>query len=158
MEFSDLYINISKDDIKYISSLIKQNKENKLKFKTRKTIHYIQKPEKENSHEITFIITGKLNLLDFSLLVEKRKKKFEIIYSKFETNSKIFIPKEKEKIIQKNIKLNLGKVIILSILDDGKEYNILEYKDNMNNNFEQKHLIKIGQKFKSKNQLELIIT
>jgi len=156
---SELYINIVKDDIKYISSILNQPEENQFKFKSRKTKHYIQRPENTKpSHEITFIIGGKLNLFNFSLCDDNRKKKFEIIFSCFETDSKIFIPKEKENPNEKNIKFNLGRINMIYNLDSGEEYNVLEFKENINVNLEQKNLINFENKLNNKNQLELILS
>ena len=159
LTFSDLYINIVKDDIKYISSIVNQPEENQFQFKSKKTKHYIQRPENEKpSHEITFILGGKLNLFNFSLCDDNRKKKLEIIFTNFETDSKIFIPKEKEKQNEKNIKLNLRRINIIYNLDNGEEYNALEFKENINVNLEQKNLINFENKLSNKNQFELILS
>ena len=158
LNFSDLNINFSTDDIKKVSLLITQIKENEFKFISKKTKHYIPKPEKKKSNELTFIFIGKLNLFNFSLSDDKRIKKLEIIFSVFETNATIFIPKEQGNDIEKNLKLSLERINIISNQENGDEYNILEYKENMNVNFEKKNMINFGQKSDTKNQLEIFLS
>ena len=159
LSFSDLYINIYKDDIKNMFSILNQAKTNNQKLKPQKTKHYIQKQKDKKGHEITFLFDCKLPIVDFSLYDdnENKSKKFELILSHIESNSKIFIPEEAGKNIQKSMKLNLGRINIISEQNNGEEYNILEYKENMNVNFEQKSMINFGQNPSLKNQVELIL-
>ena len=158
LTLSDLYMNISTDDIKNVLLILYQSKISKYKFISMKTKHYIQKPEKKKFHEITFILQGKLNLLDISFLDAKKSKKLEIIFSHFETNSNIFVPKEKGKNIEKNLKLSLERMNILFNQDNGEEYNILEYKENISNNLEKKNIINFGQKLATKYLLEISLS
>ena len=45
-----------------------------------------------------------------------------------------------------NKKLNLGRINIIAYQCNGIEYNILEFKENMNNNFKENNLINFEQK------------
>ena len=159
LALSDLYINISKNDIKNMLSILNQVKYSKKKFISKKTKHYIQKAKVKKKHEVTFIFEIKLPLLDFSLYddAKNKNKKFELILSNIESNSKIFNPEEKGKLPKKDMKLYIGKINIISEQNNGIEYNILEYKENMSVNFEPKSIINFGQNSASKNQIELTL-
>ena len=158
LSLSDIYINISKDDIKNILLILNQVKSNKKKFISKQTKHYIENTKDKKSHEITFIFDAKLPLLDFSLYDGMNKnKKFELILSHIESNSKFYIHEEKGKPPKKNMKLNIRRINIISEQNNGEEYNILEYKENMSINLEQKSIINFGQNSSIKNQIELIL-
>ena len=159
MELGDFYINISKDDINNIFLILNQTKQNKNKFISKKTKHYLQKEKQEISNEITFILGCKLSLFDFALIADdkNKNKNFELLFSDLNISSKIFKPKEKEKKIIKNIKLIIRRINIISSQINREEYNILEYKENMNINLDKKKLVNFSQNLDMKNQLELII-
>ena len=157
--FSDFYLNLSMDDLKNILFILKQTKERKFKLISKNTKHYIKKPETiKRSHEVHFTIKIKLPLFSFSLKDNSKNKKFEIILSDLENILNFYVPEEKVKDIKKNIKLNLGRINIIAYQCNGIEYNILEFKENMNNNFKENNLINFEQKINNtKNQLELIL-
>ena len=156
LSLSDIYINISKEDIKNILLIINQVKNNQNKFISKQTKHYIQKTNIKKSQEITFIFDAKLPILDFSLYDSQNKnKKLELILSRIESNSNFYIPEEKGKPPKKNINFNIGRINIISEQNNGDEYNILEYKENMSINFESKSIINFGSNSSLKNQIEL---
>ena len=159
LSLSDIYINMPKDDIKNILLILNQIKHNNKKFISKQTKHYIQKVKDKKSHEITFILQAKLPILDISLYNDSKNKnkKFELILSNIESNSKFYIPEEKGKTPQKNMKLNIGRINIISEQNNGEEYNILEYKENMYINFEPKSIINFGSNSSLKNQVELTL-
>ena len=159
IELGDFYINLSKDDINNIFLILNQTNQNKTKFISKKTKHYLQKEKKEISNEITFILGCKLSLFDFALIDDDKNKtkNFELLFSDLDISSKIFKPKEKEKKLIKNIKLYLKRINVISSQINGEEYNILEYKENMNINLNKKKLVNFNQNLDMKNQLELFI-
>ena len=160
IELGDFYINLSKDDINNIFLILNQTNQNKNKFISKKTKHYLQKEKKEISNEITFILGCKLSLFDFALIDDDKNKtkNFELLFSDLDISSKIFKPKEKEKKLLKNIKINLKRINIILSQINGEEYNILEYKENMNINLDKKKLVNFNQNSDLKNQLELTIS
>ena len=157
LSFENFYVNLTKDDINNLFLLLNNSENDNKKFLSQKTKHYIQKPEDKKSHEVTFIIEGEIPLLSLGLCDENRNKKLEIIYSYLNLNCAIFIPAEKNKSIQKNMKLFFKKINIILNEDNGGEYNIIQYNQNIESNLGKKSMIKFGQKSGIKNQFELFL-
>ena len=160
LNFSDLNIFLSKNDINILSNIFCHNKQNNINEKEIK----INKPKpakKKQNHEYSISIQINFPLIDFCLCSKNRIKKCELALSPLEGKAKIFIPPDFKNIndIQKNINIILGKLNFVCDDNNGEEYNIIEYKEKEDYDYEYnsigKSLINIEQNLDKKNQIEI---
>ena len=161
INFSDLNIYLSKNDINILSQIFCDNKPNDIKendipqYKPRAPK---PKPKKKNQDN-NLSIDINFPLIDLCLCSQNRIKKCELILSPLEGNAKIFIPADYKNIndIHKNINIALGKLNLLYKDNNAEEYNIIEYKEKEKYDYNsvEKSMISFEPNLNNKNQIEI---
>lgn len=164
LNFSDLNINLSKNDIDSLSKIIKKGKD---KENPDKQIKSVQKsPDssaQKESHEYKISVELNIPLFDFAICSQENRNKIcELFLLNFGTKAKIYIPVDISKThnmndIKRKINLFLGKLKLIYHNENNNEYNIIEYKEK--NEYEKilhlKSMINFEQNLNKQNHIEI---
>ena len=162
LNFSDLVINLSKNDIYNLYKIFAEDKENLLNEKliNKKEIHYQpDATQQKESHEYNISLELNIPLIDLCLCSPHRDIKSELFFSPLKGNTKIYIPAKYDSPndISRNINFSLEKFKVIFNDDNNGEYNIIEYKDKKDYEyyFFEKSRISFDRNINKKNQIEI---
>ena len=163
LNFSDLNINLSKNDIEAIFKIvnISKNKED-----STNQIKSDEKPgssAQKESHEYNISVELNIPLFDFAICSQENRNKIcELFLLHFGTKAKIYIPADISKThnmsdIKRKINVFLGKLKLIYHNENNHEFNIIEYKEK--NDFEKilksKSIINFEPNLNKQNQIEM---
>ena len=163
LNFSDLNINLSKNDIDAILKIVKGNNNN---VNSSKQIKSEQKPApsaQKESHEYNISVELNIPLFDFAICSQENRNKIcELFLLHFGTNANIYIPADIVKThnmndIKRKINIFLGKLKLIYHNENNNEFNIIEYKEK--NEFDkiqpQKSIINFEPNLNKQNHIEI---
>ena len=164
LNFSDLNINLSKNDIEALLKIVNRNKNKENPNKQLKSEEKNPAPSaQKESHEYKISVELNIPLFDFSICTEENRNKIcELFLLRFGTKANIYIPADIGQThnmndIKRNINVFLGKLKLIYHNENNNEFNIIEYKEK--NKFEkilhQKSMISFEQNLNKQNLIEI---